>query len=119
MKRMIKQAALASKRSGPIFKFGVQIPCNEREACELEHILAKVFRENKSSQIRILVDQQGLESVFNLLDLIEYANEHQDAQVYLENEWHFLANHLSAKLRYFLLFAKHLDSTHPDGCFEE
>ena len=51
--------------------------------------------------------------------LIEYANEHQDAQVYLENEWHFLANHLSAKLRYFLLFAKHLDSTHPDGCFEE
>ena len=36
MKRMIKQAALASKRSGPIFKFGVQIPRNEREARELD-----------------------------------------------------------------------------------
>ena len=53
-----------------------------KEAHELEYILAKVFKGSEGSQIRILVDQQGVESVFNLLDLAEHEHEHQDAQIY-------------------------------------
>ena len=36
MKRMIKQAHMASKRSGPIYKFSVQIPRNQKEAREVD-----------------------------------------------------------------------------------
>ena len=42
MTRMAKQAAVASKRSGPLYMFGVQVPKMEQEACELDAIyLAK------------------------------------------------------------------------------
>ena len=36
VKRMIKQANMASKRSGPIYKFSVQIPRNQKEAREVD-----------------------------------------------------------------------------------
>ena len=32
-KRMLKQACMKSVRHGPIYKFGVQVPCNTAEAC--------------------------------------------------------------------------------------
>ena len=35
-RRMMNQAALASKRSSPIYMFGVQVPRNEKEARELD-----------------------------------------------------------------------------------
>ena len=42
MTRMAKQAALASKGTGPLYMFGVRVPKTEQEACELDAIyLAK------------------------------------------------------------------------------
>jgi hypothetical protein len=43
MKRMMNQVALAAKRKGPIYMFGIQVPRNEEEARELDKIYKEKF----------------------------------------------------------------------------
>ncbi|WP_371068099.1 hypothetical protein, partial [Salmonella enterica] len=47
MKRMAKQAALASKRKAPIYSFGVQVPRNEEEARQLDNRYAELGTARK------------------------------------------------------------------------
>ena len=59
MTRMMNQVALAAKRKGPIYMFGIQVPRNEEEARELD----KIYKEKIGIEKWKLAEEAEVESL--------------------------------------------------------